>query len=161
MNKPNSIKLVIFVVLFAQISTVEKCDIYGGQEIITFDGQSNDGEEFDFKVFQKSTHQELSLAVWFKVTAYPSTAVKGIIARYHNKIKIYVEDDGTNQEVKVWAQDATPGDKLLGRAPVALTTWTLVWLEISGTDTYFILRDQSSGQTSSEAKTLNSKKIGF
>jgi hypothetical protein len=78
----------------------------------------------------------------------PPASTKGIIARYFDKIKLYTWDDAGSLKVRVWAENGTPGDGMIGEKEIHLQRWTLVWFEIDATggqiDTHLIMRDDKN-----------------
>jgi hypothetical protein len=145
----------IEVLLFTSITMLVKadsiCDFQSEINIVTFTGVENDASSFE-RELDHENHDKFSMAVWIKMTSAPAVGKQAIVVRYHNKIKLYIDDDGSDVKLRLWALDANPNQ--IGLADIQLDLWTLIWVEISGTNAYLIKRDQA-GQTSSTQGTLS------
>jgi hypothetical protein len=146
--------IVLTTILITTILSAEKCDYVGGTGLTTFTGMSNDPAQFELQLEQSSSNKGVSLALWVKVTGLSIPAYRGIIARYYNRFKIFTQDVGGVAKVGAWAWFG-PGNHVVAEVDLTLNTWTLIWFEVAGTSTFFMVRDAASGQVTSESATLS------
>ena len=149
---------MVLLTLLPSICLTNNCELVGGTNNIYFIGVENDPNKFSQALNQHTSNTQFSLAIWFRVLHKPFTGKKGVIASYGDLLYVYSWHDGSELQVRVWAKDGSPTDKVIATAPIAYNRWTLIWVEIDASfaspKTYVLVRDQP-GQTGVIENTLS------
>jgi hypothetical protein len=154
--------LIIFLIHTTKPQKRGPCGYRGSIGPVSLTGVKNDPNKFAIGLRRPSSHVGFSLTFWVKITALPDPGDWGIIARYHNIIKLAIEEQGGAPHLILWAANGTPGSTLADVA-LSLDLWTLVWFEIDEPATpvtSLVVRDLASGQVNSVPGAL-SKSFGL